>query len=103
MEYHFGGSPGGGILEPKMSRDPLATEGEATIGPDNYNPYEQEEFARQFRELQRRDALPRYDNELVDDVPPPEEMRPSMAEPLFDLSFELPALGGGSGPRLPDF
>jgi len=33
-------SPGNGISPIRLSRDPLATEGEATPGPDDYNPYQ---------------------------------------------------------------
>lgn len=36
----FGHSPGNGMTPMSLSRDPLATEGEATPGPDDYNPYE---------------------------------------------------------------
>lgn len=35
-----GGSPGNGMTSARLSQDPLATEGEATPGPDDYNPYE---------------------------------------------------------------
>ncbi len=39
----FGHSPGNGITPIPLSRDPLATEGEATPGPDDVNPYEENE------------------------------------------------------------
>lgn len=35
-----GRSPGNGITPMVLSRDPLATEGEATSGPDTQNPYD---------------------------------------------------------------
>lgn len=44
-------SPGDGITEPAMSEEPLATEGEATPGPDDWNP---------FDEMADRDAMERY-------------------------------------------
>jgi hypothetical protein len=39
-------SPGGGITPIPFSADPLATEGEATPGPDGVNPYDLEEYER---------------------------------------------------------
>jgi hypothetical protein len=36
----YGCSPGNGITPMPLSAAPLATEGEATPGPDDYNPYE---------------------------------------------------------------
>lgn len=39
----FGRSPGNGITPALISRDPLATEGEATFGPDDFNPYDERE------------------------------------------------------------
>lgn len=33
-------SPGMGMTVMRLSQDPLATEGEATAGPDDYNPFE---------------------------------------------------------------
>lgn len=33
-------SPGMGMTVMQLSREPLATEGEATAGPDDYNPFE---------------------------------------------------------------
>jgi len=38
MEY--GRSPGNGITPAPLSAEPLATEGEATPGPDDVNPYD---------------------------------------------------------------
>jgi len=36
----YGRSPGNGITPMPLSAAPLATEGEATAGPDDYNPFE---------------------------------------------------------------
>lgn len=44
-----GGSPGNGITPMAMSREPLATEGEATPGPDDVNPYDEREFQEAMR------------------------------------------------------
>ncbi|MGK7294863.1 MAG: hypothetical protein ACNS61_03420 [Candidatus Wenzhouxiangella sp. M2_3B_020] len=44
-----GYSPGNGITPTLMSRAPLASEGEATPGPDDWNPYDERE-EREFRE-----------------------------------------------------
>ena len=44
-------SPGQGITEAPLSIDPLATEGEATPGPDDWNPYEDEEFEMEMELL----------------------------------------------------
>jgi len=41
-----GGSPGNGMTIKNLSRGPLATEGEATPGPDHINPYEGQVTAR---------------------------------------------------------
>lgn len=44
-----GRSPGNGITPVPISREPLATEGEATSGPDDYNPYEDGESGESTR------------------------------------------------------
>jgi hypothetical protein len=44
-----GGSPGNGMTPMPMSRNPIATEGEATPGPDDVNPYDELEYER-FKE-----------------------------------------------------
>lgn len=48
-----GNSPGNGITPIPLSRDPLATEGEATPGPDDWNPYDEAEDRRALREMGR--------------------------------------------------
>lgn len=65
-DYSFTNSPGDGITPVKMSPEPLATEGEATPGPDDWNPYEEME-ARQEIELVRERKKRR---ERERDVPP---------------------------------
>jgi len=48
-----------GITVPKFSRDPLGTEGEMTVGPDNVNPYnspDEKEIVDQIRAKQREQA-----------------------------------------------
>lgn len=41
--HSHGRSPGNGITPMPLSAGPLATEGEATPGPDDYNPYDDPE------------------------------------------------------------
>lgn len=78
-KYSTTASPGDGISPVKMSREPLATEGEATPGPDDYNPFEE----RETQELMREQ--PRNDGELFPTVP---------AEPVIesDVDPEFPPL-----------
>lgn len=67
----FGRSPGNGITPMPMSRDPLATEGEATAGPDNENPFEQKEREYGLEEdeiAEQRDPTAGDDPFLFDDV-----------------------------------
>ena len=47
------GVPSDGITSVKLSRMPLATEGEATPGPDDWNPYDELEDRRELREFER--------------------------------------------------
>lgn len=42
-DYSGTGSPGDGITPALLSSEPLATEGEATPGPDDYNPFDEME------------------------------------------------------------
>lgn len=44
-------SPGAGITEPKLSHEPLATEGEATPGPDHINPFDEWEAEEEAHAL----------------------------------------------------
>lgn len=44
-----GHSPGNGITDIPLSRAPMATEGEATPGPDDVNPYDEREFQQAKR------------------------------------------------------
>lgn len=50
---HFsnGASPGDGVTLPALSREPLATEGEATPGPDDYNPFDEIDDRRRMRAI----------------------------------------------------
>lgn len=51
-------SPGNGITPVLLSRDPLATEGEATPGPDDQNPHQKREDQKErqaIRERKRRE------------------------------------------------
>lgn len=50
------GSPGLGITEPMLSVEPLATEGEATPGPDDYNPLDEAEAELEREELDAADG-----------------------------------------------
>lgn len=80
----FGRSPGNGVTMPNLSVEPLATEGEATAGPDDYNPYDEEETVRELAaiaemrarerdlETRRRDgpSLPSFDESAGDEPDP---------------------------------
>lgn len=46
------GSPGDGITPALLSQEPLATEGEATPGPDDVNPYAQMENRNEQQRFQ---------------------------------------------------
>lgn len=63
----YGRSPGNGISPVKLSREPLATEGEATPGPDDWNPYEDPPGAEPPEAQQLRDTHPFFQPE--DDDP----------------------------------
>jgi len=54
----YGRSPGNGTTEMPLSKNPLATEGEATPGPDDTNPYDEREheIAKQAQEPTRQSA-----------------------------------------------
>lgn len=77
----FGRSPGNGITPMPLSRDPLATEGEATPGPDDFNPYEEHDrrYGLEGDEIaEQRDPTAGNDPYTFDDV-----------EPEFDFGFDL--------------
>lgn len=44
--YSTRASPGDGVTDAALSREPLATEGEATPGPDDENPFDELEDRR---------------------------------------------------------
>jgi hypothetical protein len=78
-----GRSPGNGTTPIPLSREPLATEGEATPGPDDYNPYDEAEFQR-FKDAQsKRDPTADPDPFVFDDI----------GDGIGDV--ELPSLGDG--------
>lgn len=69
----YGRSPGNGITPMPLSQDPLATEGEATPGPDDVNPYEENEREYGLNEdeiAQQRDPTAGNDPYSFDDVAP---------------------------------
>lgn len=66
----FGRSPGNGITPIPLSRDPLATEGEATPGPDDYNPYEEREAKAELDAQANPDPTAGDDPFVFDDVEP---------------------------------
>lgn len=45
----YGHSPGNGMTDIPLSKAPIATEGEATPGPDDVNPYDEREFQQAKR------------------------------------------------------
>lgn len=58
--YSTRASPGDGVTDAALSREPLATEGEATPGPDDENPYDELEDrrARRSRDADSRGGEP---------------------------------------------
>lgn len=65
----FGRSPGNGITPIPLSRDPLATEGEATPGPDDYNPYEDREYKAERKQMTMEKNPTKGDDPFVfDDI-----------------------------------
>lgn len=66
-----GRSPGNGMTSMPISAEPLATEGEATPGPDDQNPYEDDTPSASLEEAPTRGRDPFvFDDvgEEVDDV-----------------------------------
>lgn len=87
----YGHSPGNGMTSIPLSRDPIATEGEATPGPDDFNPYDEYEFrrARQRQKTMKEDPTEGDDPFLFDDI--------GAGRDVFE--FELPE---PRAPRMPD-
>lgn len=84
----YGRSPGNGMTKMPLSREPLATEGEATPGPDDYNPYDEPERKQAEASFgEARDPTAGRDPFVFDDV----------EDEIGEV--ELPSLEGGS-PRL---
>lgn len=48
--YSTRASPGDGVTDAALSREPLATEGEATPGPDDENPFDELEEQQALRD-----------------------------------------------------
>lgn len=87
----YGHSPGNGMTSIPLSRDPIATEGEATPGPDDFNPYDAYELERvkQSQKTMKEDPTEGDDPYLFDDI--------GAGRDVFE--FDLPELGE---PELPD-
>lgn len=87
-----GRSPGNGITPAPITKEPLATEGEATPGPDDYNPYEDEQRAA-TRDVQLNGEPTKGDDPFVfDDVDDEmsEVQLPELGDgPQFDFDFSL--------------
>lgn len=79
-----GRSPGNGITPKALSRNPLATEGEATPGPDDYNPYEEREAQRERESMTLEDEPTAGDDPFVFD---------DLGESIGELEF--PEIGKG--------
>lgn len=79
-----GRSPGNGTTAVPLSREPLATEGEATPGPDDWNPYDEWEEEQELAAMRGgRDPTEGDDPFVFDDV----------GEGVRDLEF--PEIGDG--------
>lgn len=84
-----GRCPGNGLTCMPLSRDPIATEGEATPGPDDYNPYDEHAARRELPEPRLEENPTAGDDPFVfDDV----------GEVVME--FELPGLES-DGPEWP--
>lgn len=82
-----GRSPGNGITPAPLSAEPLATEGEATPGPDDYNPYEDGGDGGRLREEPTKGDDPYAFDDIGDtvaDVRLP-GLDPGDDGPLFDF------------------
>jgi hypothetical protein len=80
-----GRSPGNGITPTPLSAEPLATEGEATPGPDDYNPYEEREFEAAMNAQAKRDPTAAPDPFAFDDI----------AAGMETMEIDFPDLGDG--------
>jgi hypothetical protein len=72
-----------GITEPNLSAEPLATEAEATTGPNHINPYRSEEERRIVEEIERVERE-QQDDELYKTGSPEIETRGPRDSPLLD-------------------
>lgn len=80
--------PGDGITQIKLSFEPLATEGEATPGPDDVNPYETGEFTHQERE-------PFFGPDLLAEPPEPDFVAHDDTEGISDTRGDFEPLQDG--------
>lgn len=89
-----------GITEPRLTKDPLGTEGELTPGPDDINPFRSVEEAEIVEEIEQKERERLYEG---DTFRPPEvtvgpKLEPTKGNDPFafdDISgsgFELPWL-----------
>lgn len=80
------GSPGDGITPALLSKEPLATEGEATPGPDDENPYAALEDKRQREGFAQEMATFDEPQATMPDFDEPE------STPLLFKDFDFPNL-----------
>lgn len=80
-----GRSPGNGITPAPLSAEPLATEGEATPGPNDFNPYEDEGVGIEGSPTGGRDPYAFDDiGESAEDAVLP-GLNPRGSLPIFDF------------------
>jgi len=74
-----------GITEPNFTTDPLGTEGEMTIGPDEINPFRSAEEAEIIEQIERKERERANQEDSI--------VRTTPVEPAFLPSFESPTTG----------
>jgi hypothetical protein len=105
-----------GITEPNLSVDPLMTEGEATPGPAEINPYNSVEEAEIVEQIeQKRRERANRDDQIVRTTPVKPSFLPTFESPtkgddpfIFDdVEDEVDDVGlpfmDSSAPKFPDF
>jgi len=105
-----------GITEPNFTQDPLGTEGEMSIGPDEVNPYrsaQEAEIIEQIEQKEREKA--QREDSIVRTTPVEPSFLPSFESPtkgddpfvFDDVNDEVDDVGlpfmDSSAPRFPDF
>lgn len=106
--------PSVGITEPNFSRDPLGTEGEMSIGPDDINPYRSPEEREMVEQIKRKEReFAKRDNKTLQFTENP--VLGTMGNPLDgsdpyvfdDVSGEIEKVelpfADSTAPRFPDF